>query len=605
MPWYDGDYASRRSLIILNRDSLSLPDGYPVRIHFDSTTTPTSNDLYAESRSSAEGDDFRVVHQGTAELPRYVQSFSPDRIDIWFNTQDDFDPHPDSDDENYHLYYGNPAASSPPGDAASVLYSATDANTVGLWRLDEGTGATVGDASGRGHHGSATDMGRIEGKFGLAGAFNGTSSMVNLGDANAFNLNAFTTEAWVYLNQVSGERTVFVKRAADNSLIYDAQTDYSEIWLRLNGNSCNVRSNQTLEPNRWYHFAWTYDGSTARVYVNGTLMNSAACGQALRTGNTPLWLGGDGTQRDKWINAYIQHARLSNFARTTFDYGKFGLIVDEPELTSGAAESVLVTGTQNLVVLSLAGYPSESGGLILQAVVENTGNLATGNGFYTDLHIDHQPSGAGDLQGSVRYWVNDPVGPGEALTVTTILTRLLGPTRALGGLAAGPAEYSGTAYLQADSTGVVSETSDVDNISPGTAICIAQTDAYEDDDDHTGAVPIEPYVPQVHNFDSLGDEDWIRFDAEAGTTYVVTTGALGPNADTYLHLYDEDGKTLLQANDDHGGELTSRIAWTARRTGARFVKVSQWNPNAAGCGTDYTVTLLSMPPRLSLPLVYR
>ena len=77
-------------------------------------------------------------------------------------------------------------------------------------------------------------MGWIDGKFGFAGDFNGSNSIVNLGNRGVFNLNNLTAEAWVFLPQITGEESIFIKRADDDSLIYDFQIDNGEVCVFVN-----------------------------------------------------------------------------------------------------------------------------------------------------------------------------------------------------------------------------------------------------------------------------------------------------------------------------------------------------------------------------------
>ena len=167
-------------------------------------------------------------------------------------------------------------------------------------------------------------------------------------------------------------------------------------------------------------------------------------------------------------------------------------------------------------------------------------------------------------------------------------------------------ETNATLYAQADSAGVVGEPDEDDNIySTGTDICIATTDAYEGDDNAGTASIISLAQSQTHNFDSLGDQDWIKFDAQVGMTYTLRTSGLGTSADTYLYLYDTDAATLLASNDDYGGTLASLIEWVAPADGTYYILVQHWNPNVGGCGTRYSFTLSEPGFEIFLPLVLR
>jgi len=130
LPWWNPDYGLKRNITVSNNDGNTLPAGYPVHLHFDGGTIPTAAEMYNASQSPVKGDDFRIVYQDAQEVSRFVQSFTPERIDIWFKTQAAVPPF--SSDGSYQLYYANPAAASPPGDIDQVMPPGKDAHTAGV-----------------------------------------------------------------------------------------------------------------------------------------------------------------------------------------------------------------------------------------------------------------------------------------------------------------------------------------------------------------------------------------------------------------------------------------------------------------------------------------
>jgi hypothetical protein len=116
-------------------------------------------------------------------------------------------------------------------------------------------------------------------------------------------------------------------------------------------------------------------------------------------------------------------------------------------------------------------------------------------------------------------------------------------------------------------------------------------DEYEPDGIRARASRIEVGETQRHNRHVSGDEDWISFEAQAGTTYVLRTANLGERADTAIYLYDAQGNELA-FDDDSGEELwASRLRWTAPEGGVYYVKVIDWVQASTGPGTEYEVTL--------------
>ena len=174
--------------------------------------------------------------------------------------------------------------------------------------------------------------------------------------------------------------------------------------------------------------------------------------------------------------------------------------------------------------------------------------------------------------------------------MTTVITNTAGLSNRPVQLSA-TTESSGTLFAQADSAGVVNDTNRANNISVGADFCAAAADSYESDNTAGTASTINLGQTQTHNFDKMGDQDWIKFTAEGGQTYILSTSNLGTSADTYLYLYDTDGASLLASNDDFGGTLASGIEWTAGKSGTYYLLVKHWNPSVGGCGTSYDFSI--------------
>jgi hypothetical protein len=241
-------------------------------------------------------------------------------------------------------------------------------------------------------------------------------------------------------------------------------------------------------------------------------------------------------------------------------------------------------------------YPHSEGGVLVEVVVQNTGSLATGNNFFTDLYVDHIPTGPGDYTGSLRFWLDSPIAAGAVVTLTTVLQGAdsLAALRATE-IAPGD-EITGTLYAQTDSTGAVGEPNQANNIyALGAPFCLAVQDAYEENDSFSSATPIALDEVQRHNIGKLQDSDWLSFQASEGVTYTLYTLDLDPAADTVVSLYATDGVTLLDTNDDALGTLASRIDWAAPATGEYYIRVQHWNPNVSGCGTGYSVSVITTP----------
>jgi murein DD-endopeptidase MepM/ murein hydrolase activator NlpD len=604
-PWWDVAYDHKRGLVISNHESSSVPSHYPVHIHFDETTTPTAMEIYDASQSAAKGDDVRIVYQDELELNRFVQVFMSTTVDIWFPLQADLGGGL-SDRSQYQLYYGNAAAASPPADLNKVFVPPVDEHTVALWRFQEGTGAAVGDSSGHGHHGVFVSPGwTAEGRFGNAGAFDGLSSEVEVGHQPDLSLVTMTLEAWVYWD---GSAAGYI---LDKETYWLRVTEGQHLEFGVNPGSggLTVTSSLGLEVDAWIHVAATHDGiSVQRVYIDGRLAGERIGGPPASVGATNLKIGGSasspGTDR---FSGYIHHVRLSDVARAAFPYAGF---VTDPDVGVGAQAMPPESGGPDLAAGALLVYPARSGlgdWPTVQVVVTNDGAAATRNGFYTDLYTGGEPGGPGDLSGSEGFWVASSVDGGSSVAMTRVLSGIPETREVMGGLQSAAvlqpaAEVNVTLYAQADSEAVVAEPDEQDNISAAVEACIAIPDAYEQDNTHDAATPLEARESQAHSLHALGDQDWFRIEAQAGMAYSARTTGLGPDADTMLSLLDSDGATLLAFNDDDDPGPGSRLAWQMPEDGTYYLRVQHWSPVAAGCGTGYTISL--NPRQVHIPMVF-
>jgi PKD repeat protein len=339
--------------------------------------------------------------------------------------------------------------------------------------------------------------------------------------------------------------------------------------------------------------AATYDGSNMRIYRNGILVRMVGYSEGVRpTAGRALYLGG--TPWSQTFRGRVRHVRVSNVVRSDLTAARrIAEVTIAPSLAAGDPIDPPVSGSSDLAVLALNTYPDPEGGIVVEALVQNQGDRETQNGFYTDLYVDHLPSGPGDYTGSVRYWVASPIEAGTTLSLTLLLT----DTGSSGLLSMPMTEVTTTLYVQADSSGVLSEPDEGDNISSGAEVCLAGPDGYESDDSPGEAQPIGVGQVQQHSMDHPGDEDWVQFTVTQGVSYTLQTSGLDSAADTYLYLYDSDGTTLLAANDDDGGSLASRIEWEAPAAGVHYALVKHWNPNAGGCGTSYDLALKNVKAR--------
>jgi hypothetical protein len=122
---------------------------------------------------------------------------------------------------------------------------------------------------------------------------------------------------------------------------------------------------------------------------------------------------------------------------------------------------------------------------------------------------------------------------------------------------------------------------------------IDAADIYEPDDSPAEATTIPTDgSSQSHDFDPAGDEDWVNFTVIVGTVYTIETVNLSASVDTYIYLYESNGITIIDQDDDGGVGLASRIVWNSTGYSASFcyVRVRELGADG-GPGYDYDLRI--------------
>ena len=175
--------------------------------------------------------------------------------------------------------------------------AATASGLVAAYGFDEGSGSTVTDTSGNGNNGTiANATWATSGKYGKALQFNGTSALVTIPDSAALHLSSgMTLEAWVNPSTVNANWRDVIYKGNDNYYLEGTSTNASrpDAGMIAGGSYADAFGTAKLPANTWSFLTETYDGTTLRLYVNGTQVASTAHTGTIATSTNPLQIGGD------------------------------------------------------------------------------------------------------------------------------------------------------------------------------------------------------------------------------------------------------------------------------------------------------------------------
>ncbi|MDD4931794.1 MAG: LamG domain-containing protein, partial [Candidatus Colwellbacteria bacterium] len=139
---------------------------------------------------------------------------------------------------------------------------------VGYWPMDEGTGSIVNSSFG-GMTGAVTGTTWVAGKNGNALNFAANAiDSVSLPNTLLNGMGDFTISAWIYLNGVSGTRSLIggANVSQDNEFMMRATGSKLSAYMKGAGDYLGAT---TVSSGRWYHFIFTRSGGQAKIYLDG------------------------------------------------------------------------------------------------------------------------------------------------------------------------------------------------------------------------------------------------------------------------------------------------------------------------------------------------
>lgn len=165
--------------------------------------------------------------------------------------------------------------------------------------------------------------------------------------------NTFTLECWARpLGSGASDGNLVIHRAHfnDSYLAWAVATGTFEFSISLNEKATSL--SQVFSFGTWVHVAGTYDGTTVRLYIDGTEVGTHAVSKTIDwdTGYFGSFIGGNGVDPYNKFNGWIDEVRVWNVARSQSEIrdsmyrpltGAEPGLVGYYRLDDGAGQSVL------------------------------------------------------------------------------------------------------------------------------------------------------------------------------------------------------------------------------------------------------------------------
>lgn len=216
-----------------------------------------------------------------------------------------------------------------------------------------GSGTSFVDVSGNGYNATINNAPTFVSPEPKSFLLNGSTQDITLPSNFNSGLTSGTWEFWVNCASLPASSGVYQQLYIQEASVWLGLYNVSGViffgsdlnngsgWFDGNGgNTTGAKTTSTLSANTWYHVAYSWDGSTIRIYLNGNLESTTSTLQAsngrqnvttLGTGTTPRLIGS--RSGSAYFNGKISMFRnynialsasevLQNYNATKFRFGK-------------------------------------------------------------------------------------------------------------------------------------------------------------------------------------------------------------------------------------------------------------------------------------------
>ena len=146
--------------------------------------------------------------------------------------------------------------------------------------------------------------------------FNGSSDFIEVNPAPVGSESALTISCWVNTTDTSTRGLISKGTGGFSDFVLFGNLSPFKIGVFIQtttANSGNVYSTTTLNDGKWHFMTATWDGSNVRVYVDGSLENSAALTGTLNNSQNNMYIGAY-SDDDNYLDGNLANVAIWNRA---------------------------------------------------------------------------------------------------------------------------------------------------------------------------------------------------------------------------------------------------------------------------------------------------
>ena len=191
-------------------------------------------------------------------------------------------------------------------------------SNIALYQLDGDGGVTnnVPDTTTN-YDGTASNVTYATGQFGNAAVFDGSSSYVLASSFMPTGSNPRSASAWVKTTISNANMTILFSGSGSNNNAFIFRVINGNLGVAFYANDHDFTATGLTDGN-WHHVVATYDGSVAKVYLDGNLIGTGSAG-AVSTNSGNFAIGAYNNGVDALFNGSIDQVRIFDKAISAED----------------------------------------------------------------------------------------------------------------------------------------------------------------------------------------------------------------------------------------------------------------------------------------------
>lgn len=139
------------------------------------------------------------------------------------------------------------------------------------------------------------------------------ADFVRVADAPELNVDKeFTIALWAKATNFGAYRTLMSKTDA-GAYAFTVEDEKLTGWVHVSGDYLHIAGKNTLEKDKWYHFAITFNGNDGIVYINGKQDGKASKKGNITVNNSDFMIGAEPSGKDVDQTYPAWHGILDEF----------------------------------------------------------------------------------------------------------------------------------------------------------------------------------------------------------------------------------------------------------------------------------------------------